>query len=159
MAFQKKFMAYIENGSAGNAPETVLPSEILKAKTLWDKQGEEAGDKIAALLAKYLSGNFVPGNIPALEGRLASMDDIAATSIEVTGFDFDILPPRVDVEGIFTLAFREDTNGEDLQEWQEDEEEFLRDCVTFYWTFGDYKKNWDGNITDDEGGGMDMVEE
>ena len=160
MPHMQAFIAYIENGSAGECPEAQLPAEMQKAKALWNERGEAAKEEVLALLSKHLSAVFVAENVPWLSEMLSDQADIAATEVQVYDVEFDQMPPHINAQARFLLPLSEPwgLDVEGLLEKQDEEGDYLRDGVTFQWNFGDSEGEWDGIISDDDGGGMDAEE-
>lgn len=152
------FQAHIQSGSADpDCPENIIPEDIKKAAKLWESKGEAASEEILSLLSKFLTANFVPSNIPSLEELIEETDDIDAENVMVTGFSFGEEPlPSVDAQATYRLTTSRPLDNDALEEWQDDEGEFLTDCVNFAWSFEDPSGRWSNVLGDHEGAGVEI---
>ncbi len=154
------FSAFIQLGSAdADCPPEIVPAEIRQAHELWNTQGEEAREKILALLSGCLTANFVPENISTLDTLIAETEDVEAVEVVATGFHFhqEVLP-SVSAYATYRLTTVGPVDDDRLEEWQDEEGEYLTDCVNFFWAFEDPSEKWSNVLGDHEGAGIEIIE-
>lgn len=146
--------AYLQRATTADPGDTVpIPSD-LSAVLSGAAPGEITDLGALTILTNHVSSSFVPSNIMALQSLFVSMDDVAPDSVEVVRAWFvagDQLP-MIDVQASFEVAFRQPITDEELDDWQEDNDEFLTDCVSFWWCFGGENEGFDGVLGCEEAG-------
>lgn len=154
------FRAHIKRGRADSGcPTGVIPTEIQQAAELWENQGEEARQEILELLSRHLKANFVPCDICGLDDLIVETDDVQAFEVVVTGFYFgeqDL--PSVTAYANYRLTTVGPVDNERLEEWQDEEGEYLTDGVNFFWAFEDPKAGWCHVLSEHEGAGIEVLE-
>ncbi len=154
------FSAYIQSGTADpNCPPELVPQEVRKAAEFWNAQGEEAYEEILALLSRCLKANFVPENISRLDELIVETEDVEAYEVVATDFHFHggVLP-SVSAYANYRLTTVGPVDEERLEEWQDEESEYLTDCVNFFWAFEDPSEEWSNVLGDHEGAGFEVSE-
>ncbi len=130
--------------------DTPIPDEI---KLIIQKynQSENNEDKAeyCHLLSKKLHARFVWNNIPALKSiMLCDEDSVEATETEIFHIESDgEYWPSVKAIAYFEIKFKKDFNNDDLLNWEQ-ENDYLIDCVCFYWRIDE---NTELHIEDDMG--------
>ncbi len=154
------FSAYIQSGTADpNCPAELIPQEVRKAAELWKSRGEEANEEILALLSACLTANFVPENISGLDDLIVETEDVEAYEVVATGFHFtEGALPSITAYANYRLTTVGPVDGERLEEWQDEEGEYLTDCVNFFWAFEDPSGKWCNVLGDHEGAGFEVSE-
>ncbi len=154
------FSAHIKRGVADpGCPAELIPAEIRQAAELWENKGEGARQEIVELLSKHLKANFVPSNICGLDELIVETDDVEAFEVVATGFYFGERElPSVTAYANYRLTPVGPVDNERLEEWQDEEGEYLTDGVNFFWAFEDPKGDWCHVLSDHEGAGIEVVE-
>jgi hypothetical protein len=156
-----RFEASIKRGTADPCPPGLIPAELRQARALWEAQGAEANEAILALLSNLVRANFVPSNIPVLN-ELMTLDeneDVEAEEVRVIDFHFrDDGLPSVSAYASYMLPLHRTMTQEQIEEWEEEQSEYLTDCVNFFWTFEDPAGHWSHVIGDHQGAGMGLAD-
>ena len=127
-----------------------IPDEI---KLIIDRYNEsesiEQKKECCQLLSQKLHARFVWDNIPALESIiLCDEASIEATETEIFHIESDgEYWPSVKAIAYFEIKFIKDFNYDDLLNWEQ-ENDYLTDCVCFYWRIDE---NTELHIEDDMG--------
>lgn len=153
------FSAYIRCGEADpNCPVEVIPQEIQSAFELWNNKGEAAREEILALLSGWVTANFVPSNIAVLDELITETDDVEAQEVTVSDFRFSGQTlPAVTATATYRLTTVGLVDDDRLEEWQDEEGEYLTDCVNFFWTFEDPSERWCNVLGNHEGAGFEVA--
>lgn len=155
MSFPRLCLAYAESAAAQPANPASIPPALIDAVAA----GRDGFDAAAlAALSAWVGASFVPSNSDELGGLLDSMDDLAPDVVEVTAARLEAgrLLPVIDVQAEFRVPFSQPLDDDDLAEWQEAHDVYLRtDCVSFWWDLGEGRVE----VLDDCGGGFDLLDD
>lgn len=160
MPVSTRFEASVKRGTAEDCPAHLIPAELT---ALAARAGDaDAEPEILAALSAMVTANFIGSNVAPVEDLMAIDPDeeIAATKIEVTGFHFgDRGLPSITAYAYYILPLHKPMSQEQLEEWEEEQGEFLTDCVNFFWKFEDPEETWSNVIGEHEGAGMGIADD
>jgi len=168
MSFKKKCIASVTDGVGnGDFDDDDAPPSFIKIAQYWSKnQNSKGGKKTCEMLSRHLKASFNPVNLPELKSLLASLDDVEAECVEVTGFDFswnddeDSNIPSVTASATFEIEFKKDVTQADIDEWEQTAEELIGFCVNFYWQFDDIEVDgWESYLDTNSGMTFELLEE
>lgn len=161
MAKLTRFKASITRGTADRCPPSLIPDRLKQAQTLWEAEGAGAREVILAILSEKVRANFVPSNIPVLDDLMAldEDEDVEAEAVQVIDFQFregDL--PSVTAYASLLLPLHRSMTQEQVEEWEEEQGEYLTDCVNFFWSFADPDGHWSNVIGDHQGAGVGLAD-